>query len=129
MRAQHAKDISGSSGRRWYVLRTRPKQEERAYHNLRSWNVDAFLPMTREHCFAKPGKQPGALAMFPSYLFACFNAEQALHKILFTRGVTDVVTFDGVPAAVEDEVIEGLRARTTPDGLVETMRPPAPGPG
>jgi transcription antitermination factor NusG len=56
--------------------------------------------------------------MFPRYIFARFNADAMLHKVRFTRGVWNVVMIGDVPARVDDEIIDLLRSRMSPDGLI-----------
>jgi len=41
-----------------------------------------------------------------------------LHKIRFTRGVQSVVSFGGFPTPVDEDVVNIVRSRTGPDGLV-----------
>lgn len=96
-------DASASS--RWYAVRTRPRQEERAAANLSGWNVEAFCPFMA-HKLAR-GPEP----LFPGYIFARFSYEAMLRKICFTRGVASVVSFGGVPSPVEDGIIALIRSR------------------
>lgn len=105
----------------WYVVRTCPKQEERAVNNLNAWQVETFLPkmkVNRVNPFT--GISGSAVVpMFPLYSFAKFDASRMLHKVCHTRGVHSVVSFGGVPAPVNDEIIELIRERIGADGLVQ----------
>lgn len=105
---------------RWYVINTHPWQEERASNNLSAWKVETFLPKLKKRRNAQGGEGSGykIKPMFPRYLFARFNAKELLHKVRFTRGVYDVVSFGCDPAPVEDDVVAMLRSRTGADGLV-----------
>lgn len=38
---------------RWYAIHTKPNQENRAEHNLRSWNVETFAPKFRRRCYRR----------------------------------------------------------------------------
>ncbi|HEX8921088.1 MAG TPA: transcription termination/antitermination NusG family protein [Pyrinomonadaceae bacterium] len=104
----------------WYVVQTKPQQEERAESNLNAWRVKTFLPkirQRREHPF---GGAPSyhIKPLFTRYLFAHFKANELLHKVSYTRGVHNVVSFSGWPASVDDEVIELLREQSDADGCV-----------
>jgi len=47
--------------------------------------------------------------LFPGYIFARFDAASMFHKIRFTRGVLYVVSFEGRPAVVSDQVIAAIQ--------------------
>jgi transcriptional antiterminator RfaH len=105
--------MSSSTGA-WYALRTKPKQERRAFLNLRAWGIEAFVPWM---CL-RPN--PSVLApLFPGYIFARCNASQGLYKISFTRGVSHIVSFGGIPAIVENDVMAVIRSRTDENGIAQ----------
>lgn len=105
---------------RWYAIHTHARQEVRAENNLLAWNVETFLPryLFRRRqgfraelvCTVKP--------LFPSYLFAYFDAEAMFHNIRYTRGVHSIVSPGGKPAPVDDAVISMIMSRRGEDGLV-----------
>ena len=110
----------------WYAIRTKPRQEERAEHNLRTLNVEAlnvepFAPKVREDRFDPAIKQMVQVIkpLFPSYIFARFDAGRMLHKVWFTRGVDYVVNFGQKPAIVPDEIITMIRLRMGTDCYVK----------
>lgn len=100
----------------WYALHTRPKQEKRAFLNLQAWEIEAFAPWLQSR--AKPSS---LLPLFPGYIFARFDICQLLHKISFTRGVSHVVSFGGMPAIVEDDVIATIQSRTDGSGVARIL--------
>jgi transcriptional antiterminator RfaH len=106
-----------SSVTNWYALHTKPKQEFRAELNLKAWRVETFTPKIKRKRRASWGeaKAPVIKPLFPGYIFARFNPETLLHKIVFTRGVQSVVSFGGSPTPVEDDIIDLLRMRATDD--------------
>ena len=61
--------------------------------------------------------------LFPRYLFAKFNAGEQLSKILFTRGVHNVVCFGDSPACVSEEIIDVIRERIDQNGVVKDPDP------
>lgn len=119
----------GVDDRQWYVVHTNPKQEERAYRNLVAWGVEtlyAKLKTRRHNKFAGVSTyiiQP----LFPRYIFAKFNAREQLSKILFTRGVHNVVCFGDSPACVSEEIIDLIRAHIDQNGLVTISNDLQPG--
>lgn len=110
----------------WYVVHTRPRQEERAKANLEAWSIETFFPKILDRrrneftgsptCIAKP--------LFPSYLFARFVAKQAINRISYTRGVDRVVSFGAGPCRVDEEIIRFLRAQVREDGYVRIGEEP-----
>jgi transcriptional antiterminator RfaH len=104
----------------WYAIHTHPREEDRAHFNLCAWGVETCCPKlknVRPHTFT--GRTVQVINhMFPSYIFARFNAEAMLHKVRFTRGVRNVVTIGDVPARVDDEIIQLLRSCMSPEGLI-----------
>jgi transcriptional antiterminator RfaH len=107
----------------WYVIHTKPRQEQRAYVNLSAWGVEAFSPFLKEPVYdARTSKTTYVKKiMFPQYLFARFDASKLLHKICFTRGVHNVVRFGGGPVPLDDEVIESLKSRVDDEGSVKPL--------
>jgi len=104
----------------WYVVHTHPKQEDRAYSNLRCWNVETLHPKMKSR---RVNEFSGALTyitkpLFPGYIFARFDARTQFAKISFTRGVHHVVSFGGQPTPVEDDVIGIIRSRIDDNGFV-----------
>lgn len=97
----------------WYALYTKPHQEDRAAENLAAWGIQTLLPKFRAR------DSVGSLHnLFPSYIFARFDAPSMLHKIRFTRGVSYVVSFGGRPAEVADEIITAIYRRIDDKGIL-----------
>lgn len=104
----------------WYVVHTNPKQEDRAYSNLRCWDVETLHPKMKTR---RVNEFSGALTyvtkpLFPRYIFAKFDARTQLAKISFTRGVHNVVCFGGQPTLVEEDVIRIISSRIDDNGFV-----------
>ncbi|MDX6694363.1 MAG: transcriptional antiterminator RfaH [Blastocatellia bacterium] len=113
----------------WYVIHTKPKQEQRAYVNLSAWGVEAFSPCVKEPVYDTRTLKTTYVKkiMFPQYLFARFDASKLLHKIRFTRGVHNVVRFGGSPVPLDDEVIECLKSRVDSDSRARPREEFKPG--
>jgi len=105
----------------WYAIHTKPKQEWRAGLNLWAWNIENFIPKVkgRQRCHSANSVSYVAKPLFPRYIFARFNPDMMLHKIIFTRGVHSVVRFGGVPAPVDDCIINLLRLRVGKDEFIK----------
>jgi transcriptional antiterminator RfaH len=103
----------------WYVLRTKPRQECRAQENLKAWGLQTLLPLWPErHCMQPRVKHRRdcdnvARILFPSYIFCRFH-DDMFAKVKFTYGVAHIVSFGGVPAVVDQAIIDELAARALP---------------
>lgn len=108
---------------RWYVLETKRHAESRAAHALaQQLGVEIYAPRTKIWPAPPVG---GAIApVFPGYLFARLDLERDSYRALYTPGVKRFVNdAGGAPAALADEIIDGLRARQDGDGFVECGPP------
>lgn len=113
--------VSVSEEARWYAVRTKPKQEERADDNLRAWRVETFTPRLKERRSTQYGTGPtyAVKPLFPRYIFARFNAQSLLHKVNYTRGVQNVVGFGEWPTPIDDEIIDLIKSQVDEDGFVK----------
>lgn len=102
---------------KWYAVRTKPKEEDRADMNLRSWQVQTFAPKLKELRGAGYGSRYVSKPLFCRYIFAHFDATTQLHQINYTRGVQNVVSFGGHPISINDEIIDLIREQVE-DGFV-----------
>jgi transcription antitermination factor NusG/acyl carrier protein len=110
----------------WYLIKTHPGQESRAEANLKAWQLETLMPklkVRKKHPWAMVEE---LLPLFPRYVFARFNAAELLHKVVFTRGIYSVVSFENTPTPVESSIIALLQSRVDSEGIVlagEYFRP------
>ena len=99
---------------RWYLVHTKPRQERCAQDNLQRQGYECYLPT-----FPSEKLRQGVLAvadepLFPRYLFIRLGVgggAKSWAPIRSTKGVCRLVAFGAEPAAVDDGLIELLRAR------------------
>src|ERR1043165_912531 len=105
----------------WYVVHTRPRQEDRTDSNLRTLGLEMLNPKLRVNKYNEFTGAPTRVVkpLFPGYIFACFCFSDFYHRIRFTRGVHSVLCFDNQPAPVDDAIIELVRSRVGTDGFVK----------
>ena len=94
----------------WFLIYTKPRQEERAKENLENQGFETFLPMIAFEKIKQP-KLYSLKPMFPRYLFTQFNAEKNnwVH-VKSTRGVSHVITFGDKLTKVPNSVINYLKS-------------------
>ena len=110
-------NIASMESARWYAIRTKPKQEDRADTNLRAWHVETFAPKLKMSLSAN---RHTSKPLFARYIFAYFDVDQLLHKVNYTRGVEHVVSFgDDAPIPIDDSVIDFIKERVDKDGFIQ----------
>ena|SRR5438876_5161400 len=107
----------------WYAVRAKPNHERQAELSLQQLGVETFYPRHMK----QRREQRIIGALFPGYLFARLNMAVHYRAAKYARGVLNLVAFGSIPAIVDDEIIEGLRARMQ-DGWV-TLPAPVFSPG
>lgn len=115
----------------WYVIHTRPRQEQRADENLRAWGIETLSPLIsvsgnhpkRNSRTVAPLRQRPRVPrpLFPGYIFAKFPYTRLSHKVRFTRGILNVVSFGETPTPVDNELISIIRDRIEANGLVRLV--------
>ena len=105
----------------WYVVRSKPHQEYSVESNLSREGIEVFCPRIREVKRIRRSIQSVVTPLFPGYLFARFCLSQS-RIVMYATGVRNLVSFGHVPAIVQDEIIDGIRARLQ-DGVAELKVP------
>jgi transcriptional antiterminator RfaH len=105
----------------WYAIQTNHKQEQRAEINLRAWKIETFNPRYKDCRLNHFSNMPvyTIRPLFPRYIFARFSACDMAQKVRFTRGVHSIVSFDGVPTPIDDNIIELIHSRMGDDKLIK----------
>ncbi len=102
----------------WYVIQTKPKKEEEATSYLTTKGVDIFGPKIEAYSL-RAGKMVRELKpLFPGYLFGKLNPEQDYSLVRWGRGVRKVLGYGGYPTPVGEAVVEIIKKRTDPYGIV-----------
>ncbi|MEJ5238263.1 transcription termination/antitermination protein NusG [Limisphaera sp. VF-2] len=114
--------------RAWFCLRSQPKREHLAAGHLRQLPaVEVFLPRIRFRRVTRRGAVWVTEALFPNYLFACFDWQSQLRAVQYCPGVAGVVHFGRRWPTIPVAVIEDLRQRLGPEELREIEQPLLPG--
>ena len=84
--------------------------------------VETFYPQLKQRKVIRRRAETRIGPLFPGYLFARFELGTHYRAVAYARGVRNIVTFGALPATVEDEIIEGIRARLH-DGFLAVPAP------
>jgi transcription elongation factor/antiterminator RfaH len=93
----------------WYALFTKPRKEHQVADALAEKGIETYVPTiqvrTRRRRLVKR-------AFFPRYIFARIDFDVVgVSVVRWTPGLTNIVSFDGRPAWVPDEIVERLKER------------------
>ena len=88
--------------KKWYLIKTKPRQEKKAKQNLENQGYVAFCPITKIN--------NKLVILFPSYLFVQLNEKtQNWSPINSTKGVSHFVKFGSNFAKVPISVIKFIK--------------------
>jgi transcriptional antiterminator RfaH len=111
---------------RWYVVHTKPNQEQRALANLRYQSYNAWLPMIQIEKVRRSRVVHVTEPMFSRYLFVQLDQVNSnWMPIRSTLGVNGLVGFGQSPVAVPEGFVEQLQA--APQADVERLFKPSDG--
>lgn len=94
---------------RWYLVQCKPKESFRAEQHLLNQNYICFHPTVPVKRKTTQGVKSIIAPLFPHYLFVKLSDTDNWSRIHSTRGVSRIVRFNGVPASLDDHLVEGLR--------------------
>ncbi len=96
----------------WYLIHTKPRQENIALENLQQQGYTCYLPLLNVEKIRR-GKLAVVLeALFPRYLFIQLDtalSSQSWTPIRSTKGVNRLVAFGGQPAKVDEALVSILK--------------------
>ena len=96
----------------WYVIRTKPRQEQRALSNLQQQGYQCYLPMIAIEKLSRERLHVIKEPLFPRYLFISLDSSrygQNWSPIRSTWGVSGLVSFGSEPAKINSGLIDLLR--------------------
>jgi transcription antitermination factor NusG len=104
------------SGVSWFVIQSKRHRERLVHAVLSQEGVPAYLPLLRHWPAPAVGAAVGP--MFPGYVF-CRPAPEQVYRVASCHGSRGFVNFGNGPAVLDEAVIAYLRARTSPDGVID----------
>ncbi|MDI1245445.1 MAG: transcription/translation regulatory transformer protein RfaH [Rhodoferax sp.] len=98
----------------WYLIHTKPRQEQCALENLQQQGFGCFLPMIRVEKLRRGKLVEIDEPLFPRYLFIQLDTgqhAQSWQPIRSTKGVSRLVSFGQEPARMSDVLVDLIRAQ------------------
>ncbi|MBI4522965.1 MAG: hypothetical protein HY695_04030 [Deltaproteobacteria bacterium] len=100
----------------WYVVYSKPRREESAELYLRLKGLEVFFPRL---CLPESvSKQGRIVPLFSNYLFVRMNISKDYYCVLWSPGVKRIVSFNGNPSPLDEQVVLFLRERANSDGII-----------
>jgi len=91
------------------LLQCRPNQQQRAEINLCNQNFEIYAPHIKVERIVRRQRVICEEAAFPGYLFIQLDPHSNWRALNSTRGVSKLVSYNGCPHTVPDELIAGLQ--------------------
>lgn len=96
--------------KRWYLVYTKPRQEDVAKLNLDQQGFETYLPLYKKFKKTEQGPVSVFEPMFPRYLFFRPGREgQSISTVRSTKGVSTLVRFGFEPAVIDEELLRRIR--------------------
>lgn len=98
----------------WYLVHTKPRQEDVALANLERQGYECHLPQMRIERIRRRKTEVATEPMFPRYLFIRLDSSdqgKSWSPIRSTLGVSQLVHFGARAARVDDTLVDLLRQR------------------
>jgi len=105
---------SALSTESWYLVHTKPRQEDIALVNLERQGYECYLPQMRIERIRRRKAEVATEPMFPRYLFIRLDSSEqgkSWSPIRSTLGVSQLVHFGSRAAKVDDSLVDLLRQR------------------
>lgn len=105
---------------------SKPQKEEFARRHLELKGIEVFLPKLILPECAKRARR--IVPLFPSYFFVRIDSvTEECFYVMWSPGVKRLVSFNGVPAAIDDEIINFLMNHADSSGQIAASSNLRPG--
>lgn len=94
----------------WYVLQTKPKQENLVESYLNLAQIEVFNPKIKEIRLIGEKRRKITVPLFPCYIFAKLKPS-LFDLVIYTRGVRKILGVNGKPKPIKESIIETIKER------------------
>lgn len=102
--------MSNNKNTHWYLLTSKPREEQRAFDNLVSQGYDVYLPKIAKIKKRQGIKSVSQEPLFPNYLFISLDINEAnFNAIRSTRGVGSFVRFGLTNATISNALLNRMK--------------------
>ena len=108
-------------GKNWYVVETKPNQEEKVIFYLAQKEINTYFPKTQTYIYKGLKVYKKAKPLFPGYIFAQCERREIYH-VCWTRGVKKVLWKNTQPQPISSKLISSIKSLASKDGLIRKER-------
>ena len=109
--------MSDLGKRLWYTVYSKPQKEDLAQCHLLQKGLEVFLPKLLLPSDRAARRR--VVPLFPNYLFARINVDSEEYGyVAWSPGVKRILGFNGIPAQIENSVVEFLMNQTGSAGFI-----------
>ena len=108
----------GTPELRWYVVQSKPREEERALHFLKEKGFQTYLPRMEVVNIRGFKDVKTKKPLFPGYLFCRFDKDENLAHVRWTQGVKKLLPESVNPMSVDDKVVQAIHSLEQEDGVI-----------
>ena len=101
----------------WYVVETKPNQEEKVIFYLRQRGINTYLPKIKTYTYKGLKRYERIKPLFPGYIFTHCKRKD-VYYVCWTRGVKKVLWKNTQPDPISPELISSIKALASRDGLI-----------
>jgi transcriptional antiterminator RfaH len=117
------KNMRFASQLNWFAVHAKRFRETLGAASVSALGVEVFLPLASAELARNSVIKHRFIPLFPGYFFARLDPQRSLEPVEASRGVLYVVKAGAFPIPVDERVLEELKERMGPDGLI-TIQPP-----
>ena len=103
---------------KWYVVQSKPREEERALHFLKEKGFHTYLPRMEVVKVRKFKNVKSKQALFPGYLCCRFDKDENLGHVRWTQGVKKLLPESVSPMFIDDEIVQAIHSLEQEDGVI-----------
>ena len=111
--------INSSNQTLWYVIHTKPGNEDRVKINLHNQEIETFSPLLETYQYCNGRMIQKIKPLFPNYIFAKLDLELHYYKVKWTRGVNRILGSGTEPVPISARVIQAIKELSGEDNLVK----------
>jgi transcription antitermination factor NusG len=95
--------------KKWYVIQTRPKNEQKVFEQIGRKEIEVFLPMIQTVRYWSDRKKKLMVPLFPGYVFVNTDKKDRIKAISNTYGALRYVMYQKRPAVISGDEINNIK--------------------
>jgi transcriptional antiterminator RfaH len=103
----------------WFVVQTKPRNEQRAQYYLEREGIEILNPLMEAYTSRRGRSSKTLKPLFPNYIFARFILMRDYPKVRWARGVDKIVGRGREPMPISDVVVDEIRNRIDEECIVK----------